>query len=121
MATATRIPDPAPRSRSLTREEWNQRAKELYQARTVLYGWHRMPMAARPGVEVFAVLSGEQHQTYAGPRHLVTREHIVRYIQATGEVRCDCQAGTFGRSCAHAGQVLFIKEQDARACGTAAA
>lgn len=102
----------APRTR--TQEAWNCRAIQLYQARTVLYGWKRLPMAARPGVEMFVVLSGEQHQTYAGPRYMPTREYIVRYIQATGEARCSCEASVFGSPCWHCGQVLELKEREYR-------
>lgn len=107
----TRPPQLTPRAYD-ARDDWNRRAKEIYRARTVLYGWRRLPMAARPGVEMFVVLSGEQHDTYAGPRHMATREHMVRYIQATGEVRCDCQASVFNSPCFHAGQVLAIKERE---------
>jgi hypothetical protein len=111
MATATILP-------KSTSQSWRDRAIELYQSRAVLYGWRRVPMAARPGVEMFVVLSGEQHQTYAGPRYMATREHMVFYIQATGEVRCDCPASAFSHHqtpCWHCGQILSIKEQDARA------
>lgn len=117
MATVT-LPQ-APRTRLVTQEEWNRRAKELYQSRSVLYGWRRLPMAARPGVEMFVVLSGEQHQTYAGPRYMPTREHMVRYLQATGEVRCDCQASVYGSPCWHSGQVLMVKDHDNRYLETA--
>jgi len=99
MATATK-PSPKPQRQS---EAWREHAKELFAKRAVLYGWRRLPKSARPGVELFAVYSE------AG------REHLVRYVETTGEAICDCTAALYHRPCFHAGQVLHIKEQEAYA------
>jgi hypothetical protein len=91
------------------------RARELFEQKTVLYGWQRLQGGARPGIELFKVLSGESRVTYAGVMMLATREHLVRYVQATGECFCDCQAATNKMACWHVGQVLTIKERDFKA------
>ncbi|HEX9414820.1 MAG TPA: hypothetical protein VF916_15045 [Ktedonobacterales bacterium] len=88
-----------------TRAEWEARALELAAAK------HLTGTARRRGVgqfaDVFTVPSGDRCQT-----HEVWLDH------ASGKLRCDCVAASYGRPCSHAGAVLHAERQrrDAMRC-----
>lgn len=82
---------------------WRTHAIALYEARIVKHGWRRA--ASNPGEDAYVVLSRENN------------EYAVRYIEATGEARCNCRAGVHRVACAHAGLVLQLKQRERRMLG----
>lgn len=74
---------------------WRHRARELARERNLTH-------TAR-----YEVLTVDNRELFSVPTcSRYGSEHVVRHDRETGELLCDCTAGSYQRPCAHAGAVL---------------
>lgn len=94
-------------AKQLTGADWDARALELAEARG-LWDAAEYDHCAYAGYDADGYGVGRR-EIYRVPAMTDPRGyHLVTHDEATGRVRCDCPAASYGRPCGHAGSVLAV-------------